>query len=83
MRSDGLVDIGADEYVDSDGDGMQDYWKLEWFGNLFRNGAGDMDGDTLTDLEEYQYDSDPEERSVVYVDAFSSGFEGRNRCSSF
>ena len=47
------VDIGADEFVDSDGDLMADAWETIHFGNLARNGFGDADGDTANDLEEY------------------------------
>jgi len=44
---------------DSDSDGMADTWELGWFGNLYRDGTGDFDGDGLSDLLEYQNGSDP------------------------
>jgi peptide methionine sulfoxide reductase MsrA len=48
----GLPDAGADEYVDSNGDGVPD----NFGGGL---ATGNPDGDTLDNLSEYQYGSDP------------------------
>ena len=54
------VDIGADELVDADTDGMPDPWEILHFGSTAaRDGSGDFDGDGLTDLEEYQNDMSP------------------------
>jgi parallel beta-helix repeat protein/YD repeat-containing protein len=53
------VDIGADEFSDSDADGIPDYWELKWFGNLSRDGSGDFDDDGLTDLEEFNNNTNP------------------------
>jgi hypothetical protein len=44
---------------DSDGDGMPDWWELQYFGNLDRDGTGDWDGDDLIDLAEFEYGTDP------------------------
>ncbi len=44
---------------DTDSDGLPDAWELEWFGDLTQNGAGDRDGDGLTNLEEFQNYTDP------------------------
>ena len=38
---------------DSDGDGMNDAWEIDTFGNLSRDGTGDFDGDGILDLDEY------------------------------
>jgi len=38
---------------DSDGDGMNDAWEINTFGNLSRDGTGDFDGDGIIDLDEY------------------------------
>lgn len=45
--------------VDSDGDGLPDFWELKYFGNLERDGSGHFDADGLTDLQEYQLSSNP------------------------
>nr|WP_305793244.1 Ig-like domain-containing protein [Sedimenticola hydrogenitrophicus] len=44
---------------DTDGDGMADAWEIAHFGNLDRDGTGDLDGDGITDLQEYLDGSDP------------------------
>jgi len=54
-----IVDIGADEFVDTDGDGMADAWEVEHFTNLVRNGTGDADSEGLLDLDEYENGMDP------------------------
>ena len=45
--------------VDSDEDGLPDCWELEHFGNLDQGPDDDPDGDGLTNLEERQYGTDP------------------------
>ena len=44
---------------DSDGDGLDDDWELEHFGNLDRDGSGDFDGDGVSDLDEFLNRTDP------------------------
>lgn len=44
---------------DSDGDGMSDTWETENFGDLSRDGTGDEDGDGLTDGDEEDAGTDP------------------------
>ncbi len=56
----GSYDIGADEYADTDGDGMPDWWELNHFGSTAgADPAGDEDADGLTDLGEYENVTDP------------------------
>lgn len=50
---DSFVDIGADEFVDVDQDGLADAWEMENFGVLSRDGTGDFDGEGLSDRDEY------------------------------
>ena len=38
---------------DADNDGMPDIWETSVFGNLSRDGRGDLNGNGYTDLEEY------------------------------
>jgi pectin methylesterase-like acyl-CoA thioesterase len=55
-------DIGADEFVDSDADGMADFWEIQYFTNLTKTATGDDDlpaGDGLKNLYEYLFDLDP------------------------
>ena len=72
----GRVDIGADEFLDSDADGLPDWWELEHFGSTTGpskslSGAApgaDPDGDGLTNLQEYElFGSDPN-TDPIYVD---------------
>jgi hypothetical protein len=46
--------------VDSDADGLPDFWELAWFGNLGTASAvSDRDGDGESDAAEYAADTDP------------------------
>jgi hypothetical protein len=57
----GGVDLGADEFVDADGDGLPDWWERRYFGDpTIAQTEGDPDGDGPTNLDEYEmYSSDP------------------------
>jgi alpha-tubulin suppressor-like RCC1 family protein len=59
-----IVDIGADEFVDTDGDLMADSWELENMATLNRDGAGDFDGDGLSDRDEYLKGCHPAKRDT-------------------
>ncbi len=59
-----IVDIGADEFVDTDGDLMADSWEVETMATLNRDGAGDFDGDGLSDLDEYLKGCHPAKRDT-------------------
>jgi outer membrane protein assembly factor BamB len=66
------VDMGSDEFLDSDSDSLPDWWESKYFGSA--TGAdpdADEDMDGLTNLAEYEvYSSDPTLGSVTYyVDA--------------
>jgi hypothetical protein len=54
-----LADMGADEFVDRDLDGMADAWELAHFGTLDITATNDVDGDGLPALDEYEYGTDP------------------------
>ena len=45
----------------SDGDSLPDYWENEEFGNLDSDGDGDFDSDGLTNIEEFQQGTDPQD----------------------
>jgi len=55
-----IVDMGVDEFTDTDGNGMADAWELEHFGDLIsHDGTGDGDSDGLNDLAEYENGTNP------------------------
>ncbi len=54
------VDIGADEFTDTDGDNIADYWEIKYFGNRTNSdGTINSDADDLTDFQEYMQQTDP------------------------
>lgn len=48
-----------DSTTDSDGDGLPDPWELKYFGHTGVNLNADPDGDYLSNLQEYQYGTNP------------------------
>ena len=46
------TDQAVFNYVDSDGDGMHDWWEVRLFGDLSETATGDFDGDGLLNAEE-------------------------------
>ena len=60
-------DIGADEFIDSDADGLANHWEQKYFGSLDAPPEGDADGDGWTNLIEYERSSNPFSR-IYYVD---------------
>ena len=54
------LDIGADEFLDNDGDNLGDFWELSYAANLtVLDNDGDEDTDTIINIIEYKYLSDP------------------------
>jgi hypothetical protein len=45
--------------ADTDNDDMDDHWENIHFGNLSHNGSEHSDADGLSDLDEYNYGTDP------------------------
>lgn len=63
---------------DSDSDGMPDDWEISNFGTLNRDGTLDLDGDGLTDLEEYQLGLDPtSQANAPSVPVIASPLDGQ------
>jgi len=48
---------------DADGDGMDDAWETNYFGNISRTGSGDFDSDGMTDLQEFLAGTNPVQAS--------------------
>lgn len=46
-------------WPDSNGNGIPDWWELEYFGNLNQHAGGDYDGDGVDNLDEYLEGTDP------------------------
>ncbi len=44
---------------DTDGDGLDDAWEQQYFGDLDEDGTGDFDLDSATDLQEHDFGGDP------------------------
>ena len=65
----GYVDIGADEYIDSDDNGLPNWWERRYFGvTTGTSPEVDTDSDGLTNEQEYErYGSNPC-ASPIYVD---------------
>jgi hypothetical protein len=63
--------------VDTDNDGLPDWWEQDFFGNLNQNATGDLDSDGLTNLEEYILGTNPND-SDSDNDGASDGVEVAN-----
>lgn len=61
------------EYGDADNDGLPNWFEMLWFGKLgdyttatLANPQDDPDGDGLTNLQEYQQQTDPRQKELSY-----------------
>lgn len=70
-------DIGADEFVDTDGDGLLDSWEMHYFGNLNQVPSDDADGDGLTNYWESLLGLDPTKKDTLQTGR-GDLFEGLN-----
>jgi len=63
----GQVDIGVDEFLDTDDDGLPDWWEALYFGSpTAADSEGDEDEDGWTNLEEYVIGTDPTQPPQTY-----------------
>jgi len=53
------VYIAEGEGVDTDNDGLPDWWEMKYFGNLNQTAEGDPDADSLSNMQEYLLGSNP------------------------
>ena len=61
---------------DADGDGLDDRWEVQHFGDLASEGAGDdFDNDGSTNLQEYQAASDPTVAASTHTDVNGDGLD--------
>jgi len=58
------IDIGADECVDADRDGLPDYWEVNWFGMLWLEAEDDADADGLSNGQEFLRGTNPQNRDT-------------------
>ena len=64
---DGHVDIGPDEFVDTDVDGLPDWWEVLFFGASTAALPGDdPDGDSRENIIEYIENTDPQNAPTLY-----------------
>jgi hypothetical protein len=52
-------DLTAFRNADAGGNGLGDRWEIHYFGAVGQNPSGDPDGDGLTNLQEFQHNTDP------------------------
>jgi uncharacterized protein RhaS with RHS repeats len=52
-RAANRVRVETTRAIDTDADGMDDTWEQTYFGTLARDGTGDFDNDTFSDVSEF------------------------------
>ncbi len=61
--------VNVSAVVDSDGDGLDDSWEQDHFGDLDETANGDPDGDGFTNLQEFENGTDPTVSNLADVPA--------------
>ena len=71
------IDIGIDEFQDSEKDGLPDWWEIKYFGNNGGFPYWDTDNDLQNTLMEYQFGGDPFGRKIyVAVQGGNDAWDG-------
>ncbi len=76
LNSTRVATLRVNPASDTDGDGMNDDWERQHFGHLDRDGAGDFDGDGISDLQEFLDDTDPQVGSGLTAPTVDSPLPG-------
>jgi predicted outer membrane repeat protein len=73
---DGRVDMGSDEFLDSDSDTLPDWWEAKYFNDpITANPADDPDADGWTNLDEYVNYTLPDVQPVTYYVDPKNGYD--------
>ncbi len=64
------------ETDDNDNDGLPDHWEYVCFGHMSYNAEADSDGDTRSNLEEYQQSTNPGDASSYHARVLTSAARG-------
>lgn len=62
--------------ADSNGNGIPDWWEMEYFGNLNQTADGDYDGDGVDNLDEYLEGTNPNNANSYDPRLYLQGFHG-------
>ncbi len=63
-RQDGNDDMGADEYADTDSNGLPDFWEIIHFGDTGQDPDGDLDLDNLINFYEFYLGTNPNDEDT-------------------
>jgi hypothetical protein len=63
-------------WADSNGNGIPDWWEMQYFGNLNQSAAGDYDGDGVDNLDEYLEGTNPTNAASYDPRLHLNGFHG-------
>jgi hypothetical protein len=63
-------------WANSNGNGIPDWWEMEYFGNLNQKADGDYDGDGVDNLDEYLEGTDPANPNSYDPRLYLQGFHG-------
>lgn len=62
-----FMDIGADEFIDTDSDGLPDWWEEKYFGSpIAAEPNANPDGDSWINIKEYNLSLNPKKASNFY-----------------